>query len=479
MLKKMFRWMLFVVACLVTLVALFYAEEDWRGKHAWDTYQREREAKGDSFEWSSVVPPPVPDNENLARIPLFAEFFAKAPEHPRLDAIQLPSGCSNKWGVWRLGTMEDLSGWPGCFSNTDLRVALSKYEPILQQITEASRRPYCRFPIRYEDNWAALLPLLSCFRNLARVYRLRALAELSAGETDAALEDVQTCLRLADKLKDEPVMISCLVRVAMFDLITQPVWEGLVAHRWNDSQLTTLQGQLEKIDQFKDAEKGLQGGRLFGYYTFFWLRDHPAVFREALFNPSKGDFSFEPKVSWLDRMIPSGWFYQNQLNVDRYYTETLLPAVDWEHHRVSPSTILRLDQSIKTLRLTPYSVMLKLRFTAMSAFIKKTALSQTYVDETVVACALERYRLAHGSFPETLDALVPQLLNKLPHDGIDGQPLRYHRLPDDQYLLYSVGWNEKDDGGQIAMNGVNQDFDRGDWMWFSQPQPQLSASERK
>jgi len=42
-----------------------------------------------------------------------------------------------------------------------------------------------------------------------------------------------------------------------------------------------------------------------------------------------------------------------------------------------------------------------------------------------------------------------------------------------------VGWNETDDGGQIAMKGVSQDFDRGDWVWFSQPQPQLSASERK
>jgi hypothetical protein len=476
MLKKIVRWMLFVVACLITLVALFYGEEDWRGKHAWDTYQREREARGDSFEWSSIIPPAVPDGENFAAIPLFAGLFPK-PTHPtELYRMGLPTGCTNKWGVWRLGMMEDLSGWPACFSNTDLRVALSRYEPILHEITEASRRPYCRFPIRYEDSFDALLPHLNPLRNLARVYRLRALAELSAGETDAALEDVQTCLRLADKIKDEPVMISFFYQMAMLDIITQPIWEGLVAHQWNDSQLANLQTQLEKIDQFESAERSLRGNRLFTYHTTLWSRNHPSNFFEFLFNLSKVDFSFETKVSWLDRAIPSGWFYQNQLNADRFYTETLLPAVDWEHHRVSPSTIEQIDQSIKTQRLTPYNALYKW---LTAPFIKKAALSQTYVDETVVACALERFRLAHGSLPQNLDALVPEFINQLPHDVIDGQPLHYRRLPDDQYVLYSVGWNEKDDGGQIAMNGVNQNFDEGDWVWFSQPQPRPSASEGK
>lgn len=42
---------------LIILVVAFYGIENWRGKHAWEKYRHEREAKGDSFEWSSVVPP--------------------------------------------------------------------------------------------------------------------------------------------------------------------------------------------------------------------------------------------------------------------------------------------------------------------------------------------------------------------------------------------------------------------------------------
>ena len=68
-----------------------------------------------------------------------------------------------------------------------------------------------------------------------------------------------------------------------------------------------------------------------------------------------------------------------------------------------------------------------------------------------VAGALERYRLTHDSYPETLDTLAPQFIAKLPHDIINGQPLKYRRMQDGLFVLYSVGWNETDDGGTVAL----------------------------
>jgi hypothetical protein len=90
-----------------------------------------------------------------------------------------------------------------------------------------------------------------------------------------------------------------------------------------------------------------------------------------------------------------------------------------------------------------------------------TAHNQTLVNEAQIACALERYQLAHGEYPETLDVLVPQFIEKLPHDIIGGQPLIYRPTADGKFLLYSIGWNEKDDGGKSGGN----DFTRGDWVW--------------
>ena len=104
--------------------------------------------------------------------------------------------------------------------------------------------------------------------------------------------------------------------------------------------------------------------------------------------------------------------------------------------------------------------------TTLNTAAKRFAVNQVRVDLARVACALERYRLAHGSYPETLDALAPQFIAKVPHDIINGQPLHYRREANGQFILYSVGWNETDDGGQVVLtSGGSVDQKNGDWVW--------------
>jgi hypothetical protein len=76
---------------------------------------------------------------------------------------------------------------------------------------------------------------------------------------------------------------------------------------------------------------------------------------------------------------------------------------------------------------------------------------------------LERYRLANGQFPETLEALAPRFISRAPNDVITGQPYKYRRTDDGQFILYSVGWNEKDDGGVPGKTLF--DLTQGDWVW--------------
>ena len=99
----------------------------------------------------------------------------------------------------------------------------------------------------------------------------------------------------------------------------------------------------------------------------------------------------------------------------------------------------------------------------MPNFVKATqtmARNQTLANEAYIACGLERYRLANGQYPETLDALVPAVRGEAPHDVIGGQPLKYHLTADGRFALYSVGWNEKDDGGVPGKTPTE-----GDWVW--------------
>ena len=78
---------------------------------------------------------------------------------------------------------------------------------------------------------------------------------------------------------------------------------------------------------------------------------------------------------------------------------------------------------------------------------------------SMIACALERYQLAHGDYPETLDALVPRFIEAIPNDVIGGKPPHYRRSGAGTYLLYSIGWS-----GQES-EGVSKPNDTGDWVW--------------
>jgi hypothetical protein len=63
--------------------------------------------------------------------------------------------------------------------------------------------------------------------------------------------------------------------------------------------------------------------------------------------------------------------------------------------------------------------------------------------------AVERFRLARGRWPETLNELVPGYLTGVPADPFDGKPLRYRRLGDG-VVIYSIGPDGKDDGGNLS-----------------------------
>jgi hypothetical protein len=55
--------------------------------------------------------------------------------------------------------------------------------------------------------------------------------------------------------------------------------------------------------------------------------------------------------------------------------------------------------------------------------------------------------LTEGSPPESLANLVPKYLSAVPQDPFGDGPLIYRRS-NDGYLLYSVGGNRRDDGGE-------------------------------
>jgi hypothetical protein len=88
-------------------------------------------------------------------------------------------------------------------------------------------------------------------------------------------------------------------------------------------------------------------------------------------------------------------------------------------------------------------------------------------DNLCLGFALALYHCEHGAYPKTLDVLAPKYLPQIAQDIFSGKPLIY-RPSEKGFVLYSVGMNGKDDGGQ----GYGDD-PPGDDLVIRIPLPQL------
>lgn len=488
--KTKWRWRLLrrgliALAALATLAAVLITEENWRGKHDWENYRRAAEARGERLDLAFVVPPPVPDDQNFFCAPIVADALKNK------NDFNIYRGDSKNWpahgGNWQKGTLTDLKQWQSYFRNydetpggktngfpiasqpqtpaADVLLALSIFDPALAELRQASQRPYARLPLHYERGLeivSDLLPWLANEKRYAQFLQLRILAELRAGQSQEALADVMLLCRVADAIRDQPFLISHLVRVAMFAIVLQPVYEGLAQHCWNDAQLADLEAALAKEDFLADFQTALRGERT---CTIDALETMRLTREEKSFS---GGGSGEIVTNSL-RWVPSAFFYQNELFAAQTMDQFVLPLVDLTNRTVSLATYRAGQKTFQERTnhfFSPYRIEALMTFPSVSKSVMKFAMIQAQVDEARVACALERYRLAHGNYPESLDVLAPQCIEQLPHDIINGQPLHYRRTDDGRFVLYSVGWDERDDGGIVIPDKDGRlNWEKGDWVW--------------
>jgi hypothetical protein len=321
-----------------------------------------------------------------------------------------------------------------------------------------------------EDPAAIQLSHLSKIKTVCQRVSLRACAELAAGQTDQALADVKLVLYLADAIRTEPYLISYLVRVASFHIAIQPVWEGLAEQRWTEAQLRELQTQFQNYDFIAGQDQAFKAERTFGIQQIEIIKQHGV---RHLFG-ANGVGKMPPREVLFDfagRMMPSGWYDLERLNYCTAYDTRIKTIVDPAGKRVFPGQAASDSADYPfPMETTPlYSILhhqmiAAMIFPSLARTTVKTAAAQTAANQTAIACALERYRLAKGQFPEKLESLTPQYISRLPNDVISGQPYKYRRAADGQFVLYSVGWNEKDDGGVSGTHGLYDDKE-GDWVW--------------
>lgn len=497
------RAVLFGGLAAATVLAAAHTYSGWQGRRAWEAYRAEAEKRGVVFDLEKLMPPPVPDAENFAATPLLRPFQSGNPEFDRyrithkneLPITLMDSSSKVPYPAEHndfRGDRTDLSRWQAYFRGStnwpqwteprtpaeDVLKALTRWDAEIAELHAAASRPKARFNILVtEDGISTLLTHLSGLKTSSTTIRLRAVAAIKAEKSEMAFSDANLVIRLGDTLQTEPTLISHLVRIAIHTIGLRTIWEGMAEHRWTDAQLAQWQSDLAKRSFAAELRHAMAGERAFGNRVIEYLTRKPDMM-DSIGDPL-GDGLLTQRGSPAYQAIPSGWFHREQINYNRTFDDYIVAALPHDAVKFDAALMqAKGDAMLNDIARNKRPAKAVLRHIVLSGMLlpalhktmHRACQAQTFTQLAIAACALERHRLARGSYPETLAPLAPEF-GPLPPDPMSGQPFRYERTADGRFRLWSLGWNGKDDGGTVALTGTpasknrNLDFEQGDWVW--------------
>ena len=152
------------------------------------------------------------------------------------------------------------------------------------------------------------------------------------------------------------------------------------------------------------------------------------------------------------KFTPGGWFDANAATIVQLEHDYIIKPL----REGGLATMLRdqkeFERQIKQRR-TEFkfdSILACLLLPAVQRVGNRTAEAQCLVNQALTACVLERYRIDHGGYPDSLEGLKRADGRPLPRDVITGEPMGYRKTPDGKYEISSSGFERAEDARRRA-----------------------------
>lgn len=323
-----------------------------------------------------------------------------------------------------------------------------------------------RVPLNASHGHAMLLPHLAAWKNLSQLLGGRAALGLHDDNLTGAWTNLLGSTRLVTAWETEPVEISQLVRVACCAIAFNITWQALQTNGWSDEQLSQLQHEWESIDFFKTLPETAAFGRACAAGSIQEERrqtmaDLGPTLKECVRSPR---YAWGNVTSWYQRLRYSRHgSYEDEQKILLYYRDRELQlrqaakAHTWSEMRQIPDATNTPPFQSKSPSGT--LAMLNMKQLSMSwqmysaegqgrTLPARAADAETRRRLLVTAIALERFHGKRKEYPKSLTQLSPEFLKAPLVDFIDGKPLRYRLTDDGHFVLYSVGLDGVDNGGE-------------------------------
>ena len=370
----------------------------------------------------------------------------------RLQRANIPEG-SNAFDVLQVAASHlwwpddqsqqlfDLVGdtnWNGSLANK----VLANNRETLAGWDAAAKLPDFQVPeSNFNDD---LVPYLSDWKKLAQVAEVRENFLLHNGQDKEAFDQIMNQAQLGQQMQNaHGPFIAYLVGTAVRSMGLSQMQHWVGKTHLNPDQ---LKDYIRQLGLNSDDEGTVFANAIKAEYQ--WQVGMLEAMRQGKINNPDSD-DYYPRPRW--------WFPMfNFTQTKALFADGDLRLVKAAPHHFSEAKLA--DMTLQ--RSGPVSlilsgnlsgeVMYDMAMPAVIPSLAKKSQADAQLQATRAILALRAYQLTHGNLPSDLNALVPEFLEAVPVDDFDGQPLRY--VPD-RKIVYSVGQNLKDDGGNDSRSG--------------------------
>ena len=359
---------------------------------------------------------PVPDSQNAAYL------YSQIPAGNVSDIEE-----TARWAVVK-GTATDAE-------RQKTQRLLEKTAPQLLLAEQAALLPDCDFHLNWKLGPNLVLPKYAPAREAARLLAAKAVMQSDAGHPEAALHTIWIGMRMAQHLSREPSLIPLLVRIAIESIMDRP-FQYVLKHYANRPDVLRLAEQTERgFGAMPDIAHAMRGEVV---CTRIWANRIRNNEERELSNRLL--MTGTPQSVVVDANEAHSLAFWRQVFAALKSTPEDPMATYRAFKAINVATEAKAtDRNDKQKPTYELSVILCPYF---STAADKVVLNEAERRLRRTFLALLAYRQQKGRFPETLSLLSPSA----PNDPFISQPLHY-RKTEQGFLLYSVGENLTDDGG--------------------------------
>lgn len=309
-----------------------------------------------------------------------------------------------------------------------------------------------------------LLPELSQFRQIAKLRAAGMRLAAERGDEEEVAAAFEQMLAMGRACAAQSFIIDRLVGLAIFHLAADELSRELIEHDFSDATLQQLEQAIERQMQVAPIKVALEGERSGFLDTVQW------TFSDDGHGDGRIDLNKLAGVSGGMGMAPAGGSGLFSGVRSLFYAgraETVEVANDFfdrliEDAELEPAVRHRegFDSDGFLERLSNRLILVKNFMPALGKVVQQDDVFLTRRTALRVMIALERFKLARGDYPASLDALVPEFLPAAPVDPMHGGQFIYRLLEGETnglpYVLYTTGIDQIDDAADTGFGDVEQ-----------------------